>query len=102
VELPSGPPVFRFGDPDECGRVLIAFGFRAVTMAELPMVWPFAPADAIVASVIASTARTGPLLAAQTPGSVPPSKPRSLARAYSSDGGVAIPTSVVLARDEKP
>ena len=67
VNLPAGPPLFRFGEVTECEAVLRAAGFRSESVTELPMVWPFATPDDIVPAVVASTARVGPILAMQTP-----------------------------------
>jgi hypothetical protein len=37
--LPVGPPLFRFGDPDEAIRSLGAVGFTDVWSVVLPLVW---------------------------------------------------------------
>jgi SAM-dependent methyltransferase len=42
VNLPAGPPLFRFGEVTECKKVLRAAGFGSVSVTERPMVWPFA------------------------------------------------------------
>jgi SAM-dependent methyltransferase len=47
LPLPPGPPLFRFGDPTECARVLRAGGFVVVSVTELPMVWPFATPEEV-------------------------------------------------------
>jgi SAM-dependent methyltransferase len=104
VDLPPGPSLFRFGDPDECERVLKAGGFHVMSVTELPMVWPFATAEAVVPDVIASTARLGPLLAAQTAAQRADIEAAIVegARTYVDGGRIRIPTSVLLAAAQKP
>ena len=103
VNLPAGPPLFRFGEVAECQTVLRAAGFRSVLVTELPMVWPFGSLDDIVPAVIASTARIGPILAMQTP-----EQRRTIenaiaegAKKYVTARGVEIPTAVLLAVGHK-
>ncbi len=99
VNLPAGPPLFRFGEVAECETVLRAAGFRSVSVTELPMVWPFASLDDIVAAVIASTARLGPILAMQTPeqrGTIENAIAEG-GKKYVTARGVEIPTAVLLA-----
>jgi hypothetical protein len=99
VDLPAGPPLFRFGEASECERVLVAEGFTSISVTEVPMVWPFAKPEDVVAAVLASTARVGPLLEMQVP-----EHRRNIesaitegARKYVTDRGVEIPTAVLLA-----
>lgn len=103
VNLPAGPPLFRFGEVSECETVLRAAGFRSVSVTELPMVWPFASLDDIVPAVIASTARLGPILAMQTPeqrGTIENAIAEG-AKKYVTPRGVEIPTAVLLAVSHK-
>lgn len=104
VDLPPGPSLFRFGDPDECERVLHAGGFVAVAVTELPMVWPFAAPEEVVPGVVASTARLGPLLAMQSAEQRRNIAPAIIegARTYATGEGVEIPTAVALAVARKP
>jgi SAM-dependent methyltransferase len=104
VGLPPGPPLFRYGDPAECDRVLRTGGFTSVSVTELPMVWPFSTPEEVVPGVLASTARVGPMLAMQTP-----EQRRDIetaiaegARTYVTPRGVEIPTAVLLAVGQKP
>jgi SAM-dependent methyltransferase len=67
VQLPPGPPFFRFSDREECARVLASCGFKDVTVRQFPLVWKLAsPADVFEAFYTGS-ARTGGLLRAQPP-----------------------------------
>jgi SAM-dependent methyltransferase len=104
VNLPPGPPLFRFGDPAECERALSAGGFRTVAVAELALMWPFAKPEDVVPAVVASTARIGPLLAMQAP-----EQRRNIesaiaegARKYATARGVEIPLAALLAVGQKP
>ena len=45
VEIPAGPPFFRFADPAECERTLRGAGFRDTRIVKLPLVWRFDRAD---------------------------------------------------------
>lgn len=67
VELPPGPPFFRFSDREECARVLERSGFADVTVTQLPLVWKLAsPAD-VFEAFYRGSARTGGLLREQPP-----------------------------------
>lgn len=104
VNLPAGPPLFRFGDPTECERALSAAGFTSVSVTELSMVWPFPKPEDVVPAVVASTARIGPMLEMQLP-----EQRRNIesaiaegARKYVTARGVEVPTAVLLAMGQKP
>jgi len=68
VDLPEGPPLFRFSDAAECRNVLKKAGFSEIDVTEAPLIWPFAIAEELVHELPTSTARLGPLLEAQTQG----------------------------------
>ena len=67
VELPEGPPFFRFSDPDECIRSLQAAGFTAPTVSKVPQLWRLPAGDGLFSVMKDSTVRTAGLLRAQTP-----------------------------------
>ncbi len=71
VDLPAGTPVFRFGKPDECQRVLAGIGFREIACADLMLTWTLPAPDALMASFRQATARTSGILAAQDPAVLP-------------------------------
>ena len=65
VDLPPGPPFFRFSDPAECETVLAACGFRGTAVRQVPLVWKLrAPSD-LFNAFYRGSARTGGLLRAQ-------------------------------------
>src|SRR5262249_20611660 len=39
VPLPEGPPFFRFSEPDECVRSLLAAGFQSPKVVKVAQVW---------------------------------------------------------------
>jgi SAM-dependent methyltransferase len=65
VQLPPGPPFFRFSDRDECARVLASCGFGSVTVTQLPLLWKLASAADLFEAFYKGSARTGGLLRAQ-------------------------------------
>lgn len=67
VPLPPAPPFFRFSEPAECERVLVAAGFETVAIEELALQWqPGSTAD-FLAFLEKSSVRMAMLLESQTP-----------------------------------
>ena len=67
VQLPPGPPFFRFSDREECARVLASCAFTGVTVTQLPLVWKLASAADLFEAFYTGSARTGGMLRAQPP-----------------------------------
>jgi ubiquinone/menaquinone biosynthesis C-methylase UbiE len=67
VELPQGPPFFRFGNPAESVKVLLAAGFESPSVVRVPQVWRLPPGDGLFQVMQQSTVRTAGLLRAQKP-----------------------------------
>jgi SAM-dependent methyltransferase len=67
VQLPPGPPFFRFSERDECARVLASCGFGSVAVTQLPLLWKLASAADLFEAFYKGSARTGGLLRAQPP-----------------------------------
>lgn len=65
VDLPKGPPFFRFGDPLEVERTLISAGFNKVDSTKVNMLWEFKNEQDFFDAFYFGTARTGALLRAQ-------------------------------------
>ncbi|MDZ8184431.1 MAG: methyltransferase domain-containing protein [Nostoc sp. ChiSLP02] len=103
VDLPPGPPLFRFGDPDECKKSLSASGFTSVSITELPIKWTFSRPEDVVPIIITSSARLGPMLAMQTQEQRHNIENAIIeeAKKYATDDGIEIPASVVLAVGRK-
>jgi SAM-dependent methyltransferase len=65
VQLPAGPPFFRFSERAECVRVLEDAGFENFAIAQIPLVWKLdSPVD-VFEAFYRGSARTGGLLRAQ-------------------------------------
>jgi SAM-dependent methyltransferase len=67
VNLPEGPPFFRYSDAEECKRGLIVAGFESPTVTHVPQVWRLPAEDGLFHAMKDSTVRTAGLLGAQKP-----------------------------------
>jgi SAM-dependent methyltransferase len=67
VELPEGPPFFRYSDPKECECSLIAAGFESPRVTKVSQVWRLSAGDGLFDAMNDSTVRTAGLLRAQSP-----------------------------------
>ncbi len=67
VELPEGPPFFRYSDPEECKRGLIVAGFESATVNNVSQLWRLPAGDGLFNAMKDSTVRTAGLLRAQKP-----------------------------------
>src|SRR5262249_19061797 len=63
----EGPPFFRFSEPDECIRSLLAAGFQSPKVVKVAQVWRLPSIDSLFESMKDSTVRTAGLLRAQKP-----------------------------------
>jgi SAM-dependent methyltransferase len=104
VQLPEGPPFFRFGDPAECVRALIAAGFESPSVVKVPQVWRLPSGDALFEVMRNSTVRTAGLLRCQKP--VVLHKIREAMRAeteaYRNGDIVELPMPALIASATKP
>jgi SAM-dependent methyltransferase len=67
VDLPEGPPFFRYSDPEECTRGLIAAGFESPKVTKVSQRWRLPAGDGLFDAMKDGTVRTAGLLRAQTP-----------------------------------
>ncbi len=67
VELPEGPPFFRYSDPEECTRGLLVAGFESPAVTKVAQVWRLPAGDGLFNAMKDSTVRTAGLLRAQKP-----------------------------------
>jgi len=67
VELPEGPPFFRYSDLEECAQGIIVAGFEAPTVTKVVQVWRLPAGDGLFNAMKDSTVRTAGLLQAQKP-----------------------------------
>jgi SAM-dependent methyltransferase len=104
VELPEGPPFFRYSDPPECERGLIAAGFEAPSVTKITQVWRLPPGDGLFNAMLDSTVRTAGLLRAQKTTVL--NKIREVMRAevekYTKRDVVNLPMPALVASGVKP
>ena len=67
VDLPEGPPFFRYSDPEECTRGLIVAGFESPTVTKISQLWRLPAGDGLFDAMKNSTVRTAGVLRAQKP-----------------------------------
>ncbi|MGH7872391.1 MAG: class I SAM-dependent methyltransferase [Candidatus Binatia bacterium] len=67
VELPAGPPFFRYSEPQESKRALIVAGFESPTVSKVAQLWRLPAGDGLFNAMKDSTVRTAGLLRAQKP-----------------------------------
>jgi len=67
VPIPPGPPFFRFSDPEESKRALIAAGFSNPVIAHVKQVWRLPSSDALFEIFFSASVRNAALLRAQKP-----------------------------------
>jgi SAM-dependent methyltransferase len=104
VELPEGPPFFRYSDPEECERGLIVAGFESPAVIKISQVWRVPPGDGLFNAMKDSTVRTAGLLRAQKPTVL--NKIRDAMRAelepYTKGDAVELPMPALIASGIKP
>jgi len=104
VDLPEGPPFFRYSDPDECRRGLIAAGFESPTVTRVKQTWRLPAQDGLFNAMKDSTVRTAGLLRAQKPTVL--NKIREAMRAelerYTRGESVELPMPALIASGVKP
>ncbi len=103
IQLPAGPPFFRFSEAAESTRALESPGFEHVTITQLPLVWKLDSQADVFEAFYRGSARTGGLLRAQPASAL--AKVREAiekrAAAYTRAGGrleIPMPALVVSAR----
>ncbi|WP_138502638.1 class I SAM-dependent methyltransferase [Nostoc sp. PA-18-2419] len=104
VDLPPAPPLFRFGDPDECKKTLNVKGFTSVSVTELLINWTFSKPEDVMPTIIASSARLGSMLSMQT-GQQRHDIENAIiegAKKYATNDGIEIPAYAVLTVGRKP
>lgn len=104
VPLPPGPPFFRFSDPEECRRTLLAVGFETPEVKSVPQVWRLGSLDALFEVMRDGTVRTAGLLRAQSPEAKEAIRVgmREAVRRWARDGVVELPMPAVLAAATRP
>ncbi len=67
VPIPPGPPFFRFSDPEESMRALLAAGFSNPIISRVPQAWRLPSAGALFDVMYNASVRNAALLRAQKP-----------------------------------
>jgi SAM-dependent methyltransferase len=65
VDLPEGPPFFRYSDPEECARALLVAGFEDPRVTKIRQRWRLPAGNALFHAMKDGTVRTAGLLRAQ-------------------------------------
>jgi SAM-dependent methyltransferase len=103
VQLPAGPPFFRFSERAECVRILEGAGFEQSAVAQLPLVWKLDYRADVFEAYYRGSARTGGLLRAQPPTALRKVREaiEKRAAAYARAGGrleIPMPALIVTAQ----
>lgn len=104
VPVPPGPPFFRFSDPEECRRVLLAAGFVEPEVARTEQAWRLPSAEALLSVFEEGTVRTRAILKGQTKEGLQAIRAavREACEAYKTTTGLEIPMPAVVASGRKP
>ena len=104
LQLPEGPPFFRFSDPAESARTLRTVGFTHPSITEVQQMWQLSSPDDLFVAFYEGTARTGGLLRAQSRVALNAIRTAVIkaASAYEKGGGVEIPMPAILTSAQKP
>ncbi|HKY06784.1 MAG TPA: class I SAM-dependent methyltransferase [Candidatus Binatia bacterium] len=99
VELPEGPPFFRYSDPEECKRGLIVAGFESPSVIKITQVWRLPEGDGLFHAMRDSTVRTAGLLRAQKPTVLEKIREsmRTQVEKYTKRGAVNLPMPALIA-----
>jgi ubiquinone/menaquinone biosynthesis C-methylase UbiE len=104
VPLPEGPPFFRFSDPDEAARSVVAAGFTEPRVEQIPLVWRLDSADALYEAFLEGAVRTAALLKAQTPEAITNIRQaiRDAVETYRRGSVFDLPMAAVLTSGRRP
>jgi len=104
VQLPQGPPFFRFSDEAECDRTLREAGFLDVKVARVPQVWRFNRPDEPLEAFYNGGVRIKAILRAQSSEALEAIRMavREAARKLTRNGFIEIPMPAVVASAVKP
>jgi SAM-dependent methyltransferase len=104
VALPEGPPFFRYSDPEECIRGLLAAGFEAPIITKVGQIWRLPAGDGLFEAMRGSTVRTAGLLRAQKPAVLDKIREAILTEVknYAKGNAVELPMPALIASAVKP
>jgi ubiquinone/menaquinone biosynthesis C-methylase UbiE len=104
VELPQGPPFFRYSDPEECRRGLLNAGFDDPRIDKIRQTWRLPAGDALFSAMKDGTVRTAGLLRAQKPTVLNKIREaiREMLEEYRRGDAVELPMPALVASAVKP
>src|SRR5215471_15249835 len=104
VPLPEGPPFFRFSEPDECIRSLLAAGFQSPKVVKLSQVWRLPSVYSLFEFMKDSTVRTAGLLRAQKPEALEKIRHamRDESKQHQKGDAIELPMPAILSSGMKP
>ncbi len=104
VPLPPGPPIFRYGDPDECRRTLSACDFSDATFTELPLIAKLNDERKVLEPLYRGSVRSRSLLLAQQEDARTRIEQAAIegAREFRRGDSIEIPMPALLAVARKP
>ena len=104
VQLPEGPPFFRFSDPAECDRALRSAGLLDVRVTHHPQIWRFQAADDLFDAIYNGGVRIKAILRAQSDEAlqVIRSAARDATQQYMHNGIIELSMPAILASASKP
>jgi len=104
IQLPEGPPFFRFSEPAECDRALRSAGFVGVRVTRHPQIWRFQAADDLFDAIYNGGVRIKAILRAQSDGALQAIRTaaRDATQQYMHNGVIEISMPAILASASKP
>jgi SAM-dependent methyltransferase len=104
VQIPDGPPFFRFSDPAECERTLRNAGLVDVKVTDIPQVWRFNGQDEPFDAIFNGGVRIRAILRAQSSEAFEAIRTaaREGTKKFIRDGFVELPMPAILASAVKP
>jgi SAM-dependent methyltransferase len=103
VGLPSGPPLFRFADPQECAALFAGAGFDDMRFRKLQLRLDVPAPDGLFEAYTAGAVRIAIILARQTPDALDKIRDavREACAEYQRDGMLHVPMAAVLVSGRK-
>jgi SAM-dependent methyltransferase len=103
VPVPPGPPMFRFGDAEECERVLRLAGFESVSIRQHRALARFPRPEQMLDMIARGTVRTKEVLRLQTPEHRARIERAIVdsAASFSKNGQIEIPAPFLIAAGRK-
>jgi SAM-dependent methyltransferase len=104
VQLPQGPPFFRFSDAAECERTLREAGFSNVKVTSVPQVWRFNAPDELFDAIYDGGVRVKAILRAQSSAALEAIRTavREAAKNFNRHGTIELPMPAILASAARP